>query len=144
VAANEVQKKEMVTVMEAVTGRKSVGVEVVKPDQTSAQDAASGTTAASEATPPGGSPFGRAAAGTTAAPDANELTPTAPADANELKATDTGADPTLPPPAQVNELAQGTSSSSASAKTDDSELASDKDLSSSKKRKKGLKKIIPF
>ena len=144
VAANEVQKKEMVTVMEAVTGRKSVGVEVVKPDQPSAQDAASGTTAASEATPPGGSPFGRAAAGTTAAPDANELTPTAPADANELKATDTGADPTLPPPAQVNELAQGTSSSSASAKTDDSELASDKDLSSSKKRKKGLKKIIPF
>ncbi len=59
-------------------------------------------------------------------------------------ATDTGTDPTLPPPAQVNELAQGHSISSASAKSDDSELASDKDLSSSKKKKKGLKKIIPF
>ncbi len=145
VAANEVQKKEMVSVMEAVTGRKSVGVEVVKPDHPSAEDAASGTTAASEATPPGGSPFGRAATGTTTTPDANELTPNAPADANELKATDTGADPTLPPPAQINELEQGQSSSSAAAKSNDSELASDKDLSSSKrKKKKGLKKIIPF
>jgi outer membrane protein assembly factor BamD len=144
VAANEVQKKEMVSVMEAVTGRKSVGVEVVKPDHPSTEDAASGTTAASGATPPGGSPFGRAATGTGTAPDANELTPNAPADANELKAADTGADPTLPPPAQVNELEQGRSSSSASAKTADSELASDKDLSSSKKRKKGLRKIIPF
>jgi outer membrane protein assembly factor BamD len=144
VAANEVQKKEMVSVMEAVTGHKSVGVEVVKPDQPSAQDAASGTTAGSEATPPGGSPFGRAATASTPTPDANELMPNAPADTNELKATDTGADPTLPPPAQVNELAQGQSSSSATAKSDDSELASDKDLSSSKKRKKGLKKIIPF
>ncbi len=142
VAANEVQKKEMVSVMEAVTGKKSVGVEVVKPDHPSAEDAASGTPG-SEATPPGGSPFGRAATATTTTPDANELTPNAPADTNELKATDTGADPTLPPPAQVNELAQG-SSSSVTAKSDDSELASDKDLSSSKKRKKGLKKIIPF
>jgi outer membrane protein assembly factor BamD len=142
VAANDVQKKEMVSVMEAVTGHK-VGVEVVKPDQPSAQDAASSTAAA--ATPPGGSPFGQPNAGTAAAQaDPNELKPTATADANELQPTDTGADPTLPPPAQVNELAQGQSSSSASAKKDDSELASDKDLSSSKKRKKGLRKIIPF
>ena len=141
VGASEFQKKEMVSVMEAVTGRK-VGVEVVKPDQPSAQDAAS--TAAATATPPGGSPFGQPNAGTAAASDPNELKPTATADANELQPTDTGADPTLPPPAQVNELAGEQSSSSASAKKDDSELASDKDLSSSKKRKKGLKKIIPF
>jgi len=142
VAANEVQKREMVSVMEAVTGRKSVGVEVVKPDQPSASDAAS--SAASAATPPAGSPFGQPAPRTATAADPNELKPTATADANELQPTDTGADPTLPPPAQVNELAQGRSSSSASAKSDDSELASDKDLSSSKKRKKGLRKIIPF
>ena len=145
VAANDVQKKEMVSVMEAVTGRKSVGVEVVKPDRPSTADAASGTSASSEATPPGGSPFGRAATGTAPAVDPNELKPTATAEnSNELQPTDTGTDPTLPPPAQVNELAAGQSSSSASAKKDDSELASDKDLSSSKKRKKGLRKIIPF
>jgi outer membrane protein assembly factor BamD len=140
VAANDVQKKEMVSVMEAVTGRK-VGVEVVKPDQPSAQDA---TAAAAEAKPASGSPFRQPTAGTAPAEDPNELKPTATASGNELQPTDTGADPTLPPPAQVNELAQGQSSSSASAKSDDSELASDKDLSSSKKRKKGLKKIIPF
>jgi outer membrane protein assembly factor BamD len=141
VAANDVQKKEMVSVMEAVTGRKGVGVEVVKPDQPSAQDA---TAAAAEAKPASGSPFRQPTAGTAPAEDPNELKPTATASGNELQPTDTGADPTLPPPAQVNELAQGQSSSSASAKSDDSELASDKDLSSSKKRKKGLKKIIPF
>jgi outer membrane protein assembly factor BamD len=140
VAANDVQKKEMVSVMEAVTGRK-VGVEVVKPDQPSAQDA---TAAAAEAKPASASPFRQPTTGTAPAEDPNELKPTATASGNELQPTDTGADPTLPPPAQVNELAQGQSSSSASAKSDDSELASDKDLSSSKKRKKGLKKIIPF
>ena len=143
VAATDVQKKQMVSVMEAVSGRKNVGVEVVKPDQPSAADTAA-TTANSGAPAPGGSPFGRAATGTAATqPDPNELKPTA-ENSNELQPTDTGTDPTLPPPAQVNELAQGRSSSSASAKSDDSELASDKDLSSSKKRKKGLRKIIPF
>ena len=143
VAANDVQKRQMTSVMEAVTGRKSVGVvEVVKPDQPSAQDAAS-ENAASQ-TKPGGSPFGQPSSVVAPAEDPNELKPTNTANANELQPTDNGSDPTLPPPAQVNELAQGQSTSLAAVKSDDSELASDKDLSSSKKRKKGLKKIIPF
>jgi outer membrane protein assembly factor BamD len=102
--------------------------------------------AADATTPPGGSPFGQPAAG--AAPpaaDSNELKPNVPADANELKPSDNGTDPSLPPPAQVNEIQQGQSSSSATAKSDASTPASDEDLSSSKKkRKKGLKKLNPF
>ena len=95
--------------------------------------------------PPGNNPFG-ANTGTTAPPanDPNELKPTAPADPNELKPTDSAADPSLPPPAQVNEIQSGQSSSAATA-TADNTPASDQDLSSSKKKKKkGLKKIVPF
>jgi len=92
----------------------------------------------------GGSPFGKSAntAGTAPpAADPNELKPNAAPD-NELKPADTGIDPTLPPPAQVNEIHNGSSSS---ATADDDTLASDKDISSSKKKKKkGLKKLNPF
>jgi len=126
----------------AGVSEKSVGVEVIKPDESGA---AGGAPAG--ATPGNGSPFGAAATGTTAPPanDANELKPTAPADANELKPTDTGADPSLPPPVQVNEIQNGQSSSSATTANADNTPASDEDLSSSKKkRKKGLKKIVPF
>jgi hypothetical protein len=74
------------------------------------------------------------------------LKPTAPADPNELKPSDTGSDQPLPPPTQVNEIQQGQSSSSlTTAKTDDSSPASDEDLSSSRKhKKKGIQKINPF
>lgn len=126
----------------AGVSEKSVGVEVIKPDESGA---AAGAPAG--ATPGNGSPFGAAATGTTAPPanDANELKPAAPADANELKPTDTGADPSLPPPVQVNEIQNGQSSSSATTASADNTPASDEDLSSSKKkRKKGLKKIVPF
>jgi outer membrane protein assembly factor BamD len=118
---------------------KGATVEIVpKPDQPSAADAA-GTN------PTTASPFG-AASGTPNAsgPDPNELKPSAPADPNELKPAADGADPSLPPPVQVNEIAGG-QSSSANATADDSAPATDQDLSSSKKkRKKGLKKIVPF
>ncbi|MGA9042746.1 MAG: outer membrane protein assembly factor BamD [Terriglobales bacterium] len=87
------------------------------------------------------------AAAPPAAADPNELKPnTEPADPNELKpnaAPDNG--PAIPPPPQVNEI-QSASSSTASpdAKAGD-EPASDADVSSSKpKKKKGLKKVIPF
>ncbi len=126
----------------AGVSEKSASVEIVKPDQPSAADAAPAASATSTAA----SPFGRTGSGTGALanPDPNELKPTAPADPNELKPVADGADPSLPPPAQVNEIAQG-QSSSASAKSDDSTPATDQDLSSSKKkRKKGLKKIVPF
>jgi hypothetical protein len=127
----------------AGVSEKSVGVEVIKPEESGA----TGGAPAGNATPGNGSPFGTAATVTTAPPanDANELKPTAPADANELKPTDTGVDPSLPPPVQVNEIQNGQSSSSATAANGDNTPASDEDLSSSKKkRKKGLKKIVPF
>jgi outer membrane protein assembly factor BamD len=116
----------------------SLGVEIVKPDQPTASD-----TASTAATPAGGSPFAAPSANAApTGPDPNELKPNAPADPNELKPVDSG-DP-LPPPPQVNEIHQG-QSSSASASADDSTPASDADLSSSRKKKKtGLKKIIPF
>jgi hypothetical protein len=139
VAATAVIRSE--TVSASGTGEKSVGVEIVKPDQP-APDAG----ASPDATPAGGSPFGNAAAATSppAAADANELKPNAAADPNELKPTDTGSDQALPPPPQVNEIQSGQSSSH-TASADDSTPASDADLSSSKKkRKKGLKKIVPF
>jgi outer membrane protein assembly factor BamD len=120
-------------------GSKTATIEVVKPDAAGANPP--------DTTPPGGSPFGAAVTGTTppAQPDPNELKPTAPADPNELKPADTGSDPSLPPPTQVNEIQQGQSSSAATAKAEDSTPASDEELSSSKKhKKKGLKKINPF
>jgi outer membrane protein assembly factor BamD len=151
VTVTDLQRKETMAVMEAVTGKKAT-VEVVKPDQPSAVE---GTSPAPEAAasnagaadPPArmGEPtFGRTAAGNAPpAGDPNELKPTAASDPNELKPIDNGTDPSLPPPAQVNEIQQRQSSSSATS-NDDSTPASDKDMSSSKKKKKGLRKIVPF
>ena len=139
VAATSVIRSE--TFGAAGVSEKSVGVEIVKPDQPPADTAAP----PADATPGGGSPFGRTTTAITplGAADPNELKPSAPADPNELKLADTGGDQALPPPPQVNEIQQGPSSSSAS--TDNSTPASDADLSSSKKKKKkGLKKIVPF
>ncbi len=82
----------------------------------------------------------------TAAPDTNELTPNVPADAGQA----------LPPPPQVNEIQTGTASPSESAasgaasKADaaadaSQQPASDQEISSSKhKKKKGMKKVVPF
>jgi len=123
-------------------GEKSATVEIIKPNQPGANDASTPPTGT---TPAGGSPFGRTASGTAPAADPNELKPTA-ADPNELKPTDSGTDQSLPPPAQVNEIQQGQAApSSATANTANSELATDQDLSSSKKKKKkGLDKLNPF
>jgi outer membrane protein assembly factor BamD len=144
VAASDVPRRETVGMAEP-GGKNTVGVEIVKPDQS----AANPLRESSNASPSGGSPFGAPAANAQpAAPDPNELKPNVPADPNELKPTDNGGDPSLPPPAQVNEIQQGqssSSSSSSSATADNSTPASDQDLSSSKKKKKkGLKKIVPF
>jgi len=119
-------------------GEKTVGATILNADQ----PGANGATPATQTPAPGESPFGQSASG--AAPpaaDPNELKPTAPADPNELKPIDNGADPNLPPPAQVNEVQQGQPSATA----DDSTPASDQEMSSSKKKKKsGLRKIVPF
>jgi len=142
VAPNGIIQKEFQGPLES-SGKGTLGVEIVKPDQPGANSSAP----PSDVTP-GASPFGRPAAGTAppaGAADPNELKPNAPADPNELKPTDSGNDQALPPPPQVNEIHQGQSSSSATASADNSAPASDQDLSSSKKKKKkGLKKIIPF
>jgi len=120
-----------------------VGVEIVKPDQPAADTAAPPDNTA----PGGGSPFGRTTTAITSpgAADPNELKPGANADPNELKPTDAGGDQALPPPPQVNEIQQGQSSSSAATASADNTPASDAELSSSKKKRKtGLKKVIPF
>jgi outer membrane protein assembly factor BamD len=139
VAATSIIQKE--TFAAAGVSEKSVGVEIVKPDQPAADTAAPPDNAA----PGGGSPFGRTSTAITlpGAADPNELKPTAAADPNELKPSDNGTgDQALPPPPQVNEIQQG-QSSSATANADNTP-ATDAELSSSKKKKKGLKKIVPF
>jgi len=138
-AAPEVNRRETMGLMEPAT-KGALGVEIVKPGQNSAS-----ATPPSADTTPGASTFGQPPANSqAAAADPNELKPNAPADPNELKPNDSGADTSLPPPTQVNEIQPG-SSSSATASAGNSTLASDEDLSSSKKKKKkGLKKIVPF
>ena len=126
-------------------GSKSVGAEIINPNQPATAPPAADATA-------NPNPFG--AAGAAATPpaanatantnDPNELKPNQPADPNELTPTNSGADASLPPPTQVNEI-HDQSSSSSTAKVDDSTPASDEDISSSKKKKKkGLQKINPF
>lgn len=142
VSATKVQRDEAQAFMEAAgAGSKSVGAEIINPSQPA------------NATPPADStvnpnPFGAPPAAATppapAANDPNELKPNQPADPNELTPTNAGADNALPPPTQVNEI-QNQSSSSGTAKVDDSTPASDEEISSSKKKKrKGLGKINPF
>jgi len=103
----------------------------------------------------GGMRTGATGAGGTAAPpaeDANELKPNVAADPNELKPNvDNG--PTAPPPTQVNEIQPGDGQSrrtaAADGKTGASDTADDKDIdaamsSSKHKKKKGLRKVVPF
>ena len=135
VAPSDIVRSE-ITGGSAAPVKGALGLEVVKPEPPP------GTAPATDSSL-GGSPFGKSAGNAAVPPaaDPNELKPTAAPD-NELKPVDTGIDPTLPPPAQVNEIHNGSSSS---ATADDDTLASDKDMSSSKKKKKkGLKKLNPF
>ncbi|HUK24707.1 MAG TPA: outer membrane protein assembly factor BamD [Terriglobales bacterium] len=84
-------------------------------------------------------------------PASNELTPNVNSDSNELKPnvpSDDGAAPP-PPPQQVNEIpggsGQNSSASAQSQGSSSSNTADDSGTSSSKhKKKKGLKKVIPF
>jgi outer membrane protein assembly factor BamD len=135
VSATNIVQQESMAAMGSLGGNK-VGVEILNP---SAANAAPPSTDPASV---GGSPFGTTAANAKpAAPDPNELKPNAGADPNELKPSDNGTDPTLPPPAQVNEIQSG---SSASVSVDNTP-ASDQEISSSKKKKKkGLKKLNPF
>jgi outer membrane protein assembly factor BamD len=113
-------------------------------------------------TPPENEPAPRSDTPTTDAnatppqPDPNELKPNTSAadppspapDPNELK-PEAQSDQPAPAPAQVNEIQQGNRSSATAAQDASSnaasqQLADDRDLASSKhKKKKGLRKIIP-
>ena len=89
---------------------------------------------------------------TAPAPDANELKPNVAADPNELKPNVENT-PAATAPTQVNEIDQSTNSTAAGsdskAATAGSETAGDKEIddamsSSKHKKKKGLRKVVPF
>jgi len=141
-----------------------VGTGAPAANQPAPRSDAPSTVTAEPAAPEAASPEAPAAAPPAAAPDNNELTPNVPADsANELKPNvpDNGSQQALPPPPQVNEIGAGAATQGATtgngsgtasdAKAADasssSTPASDEDLavsSSKHKKKKGLKKIVPF
>ncbi len=84
---------------------------------------------------------------TAPAADPNELKPNVAADPNELKPNVDNSAPTVAPPTQVNEIAPGATAPAAadgaSSTADDKDI--DAAMSSSKhKKKKGVRKIVPF
>ncbi len=139
-------------------GSKVAGVDIL--NQPTPPPATAAGAPAADATAAGGAPFGRTAADNQpAAADPNELKPNVPADPNELTPNASANtndqndqnDQNLPPPVQVNEIQSGqaspgqSSAGQSSSSSAENTLASDKDISSSKKKKKkGLKKLIPF
>jgi outer membrane protein assembly factor BamD len=137
ISAGEVVRSEAMSIAPS-SGNKVAGVEVL--NQPSGNAAAP---VSPDPNPNGASPFGSGSANAQpAAPDPNELKPVA-TDSNELKPND-GTDPTLPPPAQVNEIQSGPNAPATTISTDNTP-ASDQEISSSKKKKKkGLKKLNPF
>ncbi len=147
VSATEINKATMRAAVGGL-GEKSVSVEKVGGGDTPGPSEAAPRSGAPPVNPPAGTDPAPAASAPPSAPAsvASELRPAA-ADPNELKPTEDTAPP-LPPPAQVNEIQTGVSSSTsqAAASNPNADLASDQDISSSKKanKKKGLKKIVPF
>jgi len=66
-------------------------------------------------------------------------------DSNELKPDVAPTDQPAPAPPQVNEIQPGVAPATSADSASSQELASDKDLASSKhKKKKGLSKYIPL
>ena len=141
IAATAVVRQETMGAM-GMADKTAIGAEIVKPEQPATNDVAPAADATSTVQTPLGVTIKEPAPA--AANDPNELKPTAPADSNDLAPN--AGDQNLPPPTQVNEIPQESSSSKDSAKgNDDSVPASDQDISSSKKhKKKGLKKVVPF
>ncbi len=147
VSAKDVTVDSVRQAMGLPAGEKTVTIEAAKE----------GTPGANEPTPRSDNPPPTANANPFATPaaaaDPNELKPTTPAassaatpDANELTpnqgATAANNEAPLPPPVQLNELQQDQSPQANSANSSSS-LATDKDISTSKKKKKkGLKKIV--
>jgi outer membrane protein assembly factor BamD len=131
--------------MAAPSDKNVVGVETVKsgeppPNQPAPRsDAPAPETAPDNQAPPDNS------AG--AQPSAGELTPNAPADANELKPNvQTNADDAAapPPPQQVNEIGSTSADQKTAAAAPDPDEAPPGVSTSKKKKKKGLHKLNPF
>ena len=156
VSANQLAGETMRRALGTPAGDHGLSVETVKGGTPGPNEAAPRSDA--PASSANADPFARPAATTAAdpnelkpiAPDSNALTPTASADPNQLKPT-TDPQPTassgaVPPPVQLNEIQQGQAPPNANAAdSSSSNLATDKEISSSKKKKKtGLKKIIAF
>ena len=146
VSATEINRATMQAAL-GTSGEKTVSVEKVNGADPGPNDPAPRSDAPAGAIP---APDPNAAANPpaeAAPPVANEVKPTAP-DPNELKPAEDSA-PALPP-TQVNEIQKGSAAtpdpSASSSKDQNSDLATDQDISSSKKnnKKKGLKKIVPF
>jgi outer membrane protein assembly factor BamD len=132
---------------DVMSGTKSMGVETLNKQAQPAGTSGDAATTSSDTTASGAngtSPFAQANAGNQPAqPDANDLSPNATANSNELAPNaDAGSDASLPPPVQVNEIQSGEVPAATAA---DNTPASDNDISTSKKKKKkGLKKLVPF
>jgi hypothetical protein len=152
VSANQLAGETMRKAMGAPAGEHGLSVETVTGGTPGPNDPAPRSDAPAPAA--GGDLFARPANTAAdpnelkpAAPDSNELKPTAPPDPNELKPSgDPQSAASSAPPVQVNEIQQGGAPSGASATSgSSSDLASDRDISSSKKKKKkGLKKVISY
>jgi outer membrane protein assembly factor BamD len=152
--------RSMVTAAPSTTGKNGAEVEVIGTGAPPPGQDAPRSDAANPPTPPAVAPEPAApepAAPAAAPPAGNELTPNAPADANELKPNVSDDSQALPPPQQVNEISTGGAPGGPSAQADanagkppdasspDQQLADDSAISSSKhKKKKGLKKVVPF
>ncbi len=147
VSAKDVVTDSMRQAMGISPGGKSLTVEAVK-DGTPGENQPAPRSDTAPTTSANASPFAAPAPA-----DPNELKPTTPAantaagpaDQNQLTPSQSSVaqgDAAAPPPVQLNEIQPG---SNAAAGADSSSLASDKDISTSKKKKKkGLKKIIPL
>jgi outer membrane protein assembly factor BamD len=157
VSAQDVIKTSIRQAIGAPAGDRNLSVETVKGGTPGANEAAPRSDAPAPAT--SADPFARVNTPADpnelkpAAPDANELKPSAPADPNELKPapgsqTAVSADAPVAPPVQINEIQPGQTpagTAGASSSSSTANLASDQDISSSKKKKKtGLKKVISF
>jgi hypothetical protein len=157
VSANQLAGETLRRALGAPAGDHGLSVETVKGGTPGPNEAAPRSDA--PASSANADPFARPATTTAAdpnelkpiAPDPNALTPAASsADPNELKPTTdpqpTASSEAVAPPVQLNEIQQSQSPSDPNAaNSTSSNLATDKEISSSKKKKKtGLKKIIAF
>jgi len=156
-ASKMVEAEQKVAVGTKPSGSKTVSVETVgngapppsEPAPRSdapAPETASGSDPATQPAQPDPNELkpGTAAAGDPPASDPN--TAASAPDPNELKPNVAPSDTPAPAPAQVNEIQPGAASApQAAGGASSQDLASDKDIASSKhKKKKGLSKIIPL